>query len=167
VPGAPNSRQCRCWFSWNDYTPFSSIFVHHLVTPLSVEVKHSRPIRNANPSSSESDHRRPDLRQLAHSSQRCESKHERRWTGALSDIARTLSALDRCDSKTRHGRHRLNFENPKRGPTWPFPEANFEAVEPTVRNPPNLTAECSNVELPEGHPRAKKEAFWDEPKAVN
>ena len=35
MPGAPNSRRCQCWFSWNDYTPFSGIFVHHLLTPIS------------------------------------------------------------------------------------------------------------------------------------
>jgi hypothetical protein len=61
VLGAPNSRQCRCWFSWNDYTPFSDILVYHLATPISAEVKYDRSIRNRSPSSSESGSRGPNI----------------------------------------------------------------------------------------------------------
>jgi hypothetical protein len=80
-----------------------------------------------------------------------EPKHKRSSTVALSDIARTLSVVET-----------------KWVPTCPFQEANFELdiAEPTVRNPPNLTAESSTVELPGDIWGTRKEINGDAGKAL-
>jgi hypothetical protein len=71
-----------------------------------------------------------------------EPKHKRWQAGALSDIARTLSAVEQLARFRR-----------------PISELNI--AELTARNPPNLTAECSTVELPGDIGGTRKETNGD------
>jgi hypothetical protein len=112
----------------------------------------NRPIRNTSPSNSESDFRGPELCQLAHSS----------WDpNRIINAGRRLHfSISRgpLASLRPNGFQLAHF----RRPIW-----ELDIAEPTVRNPPNLTAENCTVELTGGHLGDKKRDKWGCRKAVN